>query len=102
MNQLVFVTGGVDPIHSGPIAFFKAAKKLGDQLVVGVNSDAWLYQDETIGQKPAHRLISNDKSSPKQAASTFSCDLSASKIRSSHHHHEKRGTRSLSSPPPHL
>ena len=68
MNKLVFVTGGFDPIHSGPIAFFKAAKKLGDQLVVGVNSDAWLYQDETIGQKPSYRLISNDKSSPKQAA----------------------------------
>jgi len=42
MNKVVLVTGGFDPIHSGHIAFFKAAKKLGDQLVVGVNSNAWL------------------------------------------------------------
>jgi cytidyltransferase-like protein len=42
MKKVVLVTGGFDPIHSGHIAFFKAAKKLGDQLVVGVNSDAWL------------------------------------------------------------
>ena len=42
MNKVVLVTGGFDPIHSGHIVFFKAAKKLGDQLVVGVNSDAWL------------------------------------------------------------
>ena len=42
MNKVVLVTGGFDPIHSGHIAFFKAARKLGDQLVVGVNTDAWL------------------------------------------------------------
>ena len=42
MNKVVLGTGGFDPIHSGHIAFFKAAKSLGDQLVVGVNSDAWL------------------------------------------------------------
>ena len=39
---VVLVTGGFDPLHSGHIAYFKAAKKLGDKLVVGVNSDAWL------------------------------------------------------------
>ena len=42
MNKIVLVTGGFDPIHSGHIAFLKAAKKLGGHLVVGVNSDAWL------------------------------------------------------------
>ena len=40
--KIVLVTGGFDPVHSGHIAYFKAAKKLGDYLVVGVNSDAWL------------------------------------------------------------
>ena len=39
---VVLVTGGFDPLHSGHIAYFKAAKQLGDRLVVGVNSDAWL------------------------------------------------------------
>ena len=38
----VLVTGGFDPLHSGHIAYFKAARKLGDKLVVGVNSDEWL------------------------------------------------------------
>jgi cytidyltransferase-like protein len=42
MNKIVLITGGFDPLHSGHIAYFKAAKALGDILVVGVNSDAWL------------------------------------------------------------
>lgn len=43
MNKtLVLVTGGFDPLHSGHIAYFKAAKELGDELVVGLNSDDWL------------------------------------------------------------
>jgi cytidyltransferase-like protein len=42
MNKVVLVTGGFDPLHSGHIAYFKAARELGDHLVVGVNSDEWL------------------------------------------------------------
>jgi cytidyltransferase-like protein len=42
MKNIVLITGGFDPLHSGHIAYFKAAKELGDILVVGVNSDAWL------------------------------------------------------------
>jgi cytidyltransferase-like protein len=42
MNKVVLVTGGFDPLHSGHIAYFKAAKELGDHLVVGVNGDEWL------------------------------------------------------------
>ena len=38
----VLVTGGFDPLHSGHIAYFKAAKLLGTKLVVGMNSDEWL------------------------------------------------------------
>lgn len=41
-HKVVLVTGGFDPIHSGHIAYFEEAKKLGDALVVGVNSDEWL------------------------------------------------------------
>src|SRR5210317_517773 len=39
---VVVVTGGFDPLHSGHISYLKAARKLGDILVVGVNSDSWL------------------------------------------------------------
>ena len=42
MKRIVLITGGFDPLHSGHIAYFKSAKQLGDILVVGVNSDAWL------------------------------------------------------------
>jgi len=40
--KIVLVTGGFDPIHSGHIEYFKAARELGDKLIVGLNSDEWL------------------------------------------------------------
>jgi cytidyltransferase-like protein len=42
MYNIVLITGGFDPIHSGHIEYLKAARKLGDVLIVGVNSDEWL------------------------------------------------------------
>ena len=42
-TTLVLVSGGFDPLHSGHIAFFKAAKELGT-LGVAVNSDDWLIR----------------------------------------------------------
>ena len=40
--KTVLVTGGFDPLHSGHIEYFKEAKKLGDKLIVGLNTDTWL------------------------------------------------------------
>ena len=40
--KIIIVSGGFDPIHSGHIAYFKAAKALGDKLIVALNSDQWL------------------------------------------------------------
>jgi cytidyltransferase-like protein len=40
--KLIIVSGGFDPIHSGHIAYFKAARNLGDKLIVALNSDDWL------------------------------------------------------------
>ena len=42
MKKIVLVSGGFDPLHSGHIEYFKEARKLGDELIVGVNSDMWL------------------------------------------------------------
>lgn len=42
--KIVLVTGGFDPVHSGHIAYFTAARELGDKLYVGLNSDAWLQR----------------------------------------------------------
>jgi len=40
--KIIVVSGGFDPIHSGHIAYFKSAKKLGEKLIVALNSDEWL------------------------------------------------------------
>lgn len=40
--QVVLVTGGFDPIHSGHIDYLNNARSLGDKLIVGLNSDYWL------------------------------------------------------------
>ena len=40
--KIIVVSGGFDPIHSGHIAYFESAKKLGDKLIVALNSDQWL------------------------------------------------------------
>ena len=40
--KVVLVTGGFDPIHSGHIKYMKEARELGDELIVGLNSDEWL------------------------------------------------------------
>ena len=40
--KIIIVSGGFDPLHSGHIEHFRAAKELGDILIVGLNSDEWL------------------------------------------------------------
>lgn len=42
MSKIVLVTGGFDPIHSGHISYLRDASRLGDRLVVGLNTDGWL------------------------------------------------------------
>jgi len=42
MKTIVVVSGGFDPVHSGHIKYIKAARLLGDMLIVGINSDEWL------------------------------------------------------------
>lgn len=43
-SKVVLATGGFDPLHAGHIKFLKAAKELGNILVVGLNSSEWLYR----------------------------------------------------------
>lgn len=40
--KIIIISGGFDPIHSGHIAYIDAASKLGDKLIVALNSDNWL------------------------------------------------------------
>ena len=48
MRTVVLITGGFDPLHSGHIAYIKAARKLGDALIVGLNSDEWLKRKKGL------------------------------------------------------
>lgn len=57
MKTIVLVTGGFDPIHSGHISYLKEAKKLGDLLVVGVNSDDWLTRKKGRSFMPVHERV---------------------------------------------
>ena len=40
--KTVVVSGGFDPVHIGHIELMKAAKALGDRLIVILNNDSWL------------------------------------------------------------
>ncbi len=42
--KISVVSGGFDPLHSGHISYIESAKKLGDYLIVALNSDEWLIQ----------------------------------------------------------
>ena len=52
--RTVLVTGGFDPLHSGHIAYFKAARELGDKLVVALNTD-----ESIQSQNKDHALINS-------------------------------------------
>jgi len=44
MSRIIVVTGGFDPCHEGHVAYLNAARRMGDKLAVGLNSDAWLIR----------------------------------------------------------
>ena len=64
--KIAVISGGFDPIHSGHIAYLKDAKKLGDKLIVGVNSDQWLTQKKGSPFLPIEERI--------EIVSNLSCD----------------------------
>ena len=43
MSEVVIISGGFDPLHSGHIALIKEASKYG-QIIVLLNSDKWLIK----------------------------------------------------------
>ena len=62
MEKVVLITGGFDPLHSGHLAYIKAADKLGDKLIVGLNSDSWLTRKKGknfLPEKERHSIISS-------------------------------------------
>lgn len=58
MKTAVVVSGGFDPIHSGHISLMRSARELGDFLIVGINSDAWLSRKKGKPFMPYHERYS--------------------------------------------
>ena len=64
MEKVVLVTGGFDPLHSGHLSYLKEASKLGDKLIVGLNSDNWLCRKKGknfLPEKERHEILSSIK-----------------------------------------
>jgi cytidyltransferase-like protein len=58
MKTIVVVSGGFDPVHSGHIKLIKAARQLGDMLIVGINSDEWLTRKKGRAFMPWQERLS--------------------------------------------
>jgi len=62
MEKVVLVTGGFDPLHSGHLAYLREASKLGDKLIVGINSDEWLIRKKGknfLPEQERHEILSS-------------------------------------------
>jgi cytidyltransferase-like protein len=72
MTTIVVVSGGFDPVHSGHIRLIKAARLLGDQLIVGINSDEWLARKKGRAFMPwTERLAVLNNLKPVDEVYTF-------------------------------
>ena len=77
--RVVIVSGGFDPIHSGHIEHFKEARKLGDILIVGLNSDEWLTRKKGKPFLPLEERLAVVKSMrPVDSAVPFNDDNDSS------------------------
>ena len=64
MDNIVVVTGGFDPLHSGHTSYINSARELG-RVVIGLNSDEWLRKKKGTEFMPYSEratIISNLKS----------------------------------------
>ena len=75
--RIVVVSGGFDPIHSGHIDYIKSARKLGDKVVVALNSDNWLKRKKGSFFMPFHerKVILEQLSSVDQVIDFIDDDI---------------------------
>lgn len=65
VKDIVVVSGGFDPLHSGHISYINEAKRLGEYLIVALNSDNWLTRKKGkyfLGFEERSIIIKNLKS----------------------------------------
>jgi cytidyltransferase-like protein len=56
-DDIVVITGGFDPLHSGHLAYIKSASFIG-RVFVGVNSDEWLARKKGAAFMPLSERLS--------------------------------------------
>lgn len=71
-DDIIIITGGFDPIHSGHIALINAAAELG-RVIVGLNSDEWLVRKKGAAFMPIDERLAIIKNF-KNVMWTFSFD----------------------------
>ena len=54
--KIVMVSGGFDPLHPGHLAYFSAAKRLGDVLCVAVDNDEYVAKKHKVLLEQSKRL----------------------------------------------
>ena len=47
IKNVIIVSGGFDPVHNGHIRMFREAANLGNQVIIGLNSDEW-FQEKKV------------------------------------------------------
>lgn len=62
--RIVAVSGGFDPIHIGHVRMLRAARRLGDRLVVILNNDNWLKDKKGFAFMPQKERVELIKSFP--------------------------------------
>jgi cytidyltransferase-like protein len=67
MKNVVLITGGFDPIHSGHLEYIRAAKDKGDVLVVGLQSDEWLKNKKGVYFLPFEERCNGGDRTPETA-----------------------------------
>lgn len=63
-KKVVAVSGGFDPLHIGHVRMLKAARKLGDKLIVILNNDHWLRDKKGFAFMPEKEKVELLKSFP--------------------------------------
>lgn len=56
-ERIVFTNGVFDLLHVGHVTYLEAAKKMGDRLIVGVNSDSSVRSLEKGAERPIHAAL---------------------------------------------
>ncbi len=64
-KKVVVISGGFDPVHIGHVRLMKEARALGDELIVLINNDNWLFKKKGY--------VFMDQHERKEIIESFAC-----------------------------